>query len=515
MIRRVIGVAGSLASSGLLLASIAGGGAAAVPLTGVLVPMAVEAPDAPVTAGGHAAACPSTPAPNHPNKNFHCYTPQQIRAAYGVDKLHDSNGLPLLGQGQTIVLVDSYGDPTAAQDLQTFHDAFFPGLPNPNFTQMTPISFPAGNQDCTRSKGLSGPCSALGWSIEATLDVQWAYAMAPLAHIILLSTPPAETLGVQGLPNLFKAMQIAIDTLPAGTVFSQSFGLAEQTFGGAALNQMQAFDETYANGIAKGDTFLASSGDEGNGGASKMHRESTILSTTAVGFPAVSPLVTAVGGTELFLGWTLSPTSTDLFNWKATTTNNEALWNECYLFGGGNCVTGGGVSSYFQAPSWQSGQTALNGGARSIPDLSWNAAVNGGVLIYTSQFPESGFRTGWHIEGGTSAASPQMAGIIALANQARHNAGKGPVGLLGPRIYALGNADAAAGPNANFNGTSNFRDILPQKFTGADGTVIDLTNNQWVDPTLTPYFALKGYDLTTGFGTPRADIFVPALAAQT
>ena len=485
-----------------------------MPLTGVLVPMAVEAPDSPVTAGSHAVACPSTPAPNHPNKNFHCYTPQQILAAYGVDKLHNAG---LMGQGQTIVLVDSYGDPTAAQDLQTFHDAFFPNLPNPNFTEMTPISDPTDNYTCTKSNGISGPCSALGWSVEATLDVQWAYAMAPLAHIVLLATPPAETLGVQGLPNLFKAMQIAIDTLPAGTVFSQSFGLAEQTFGGAALNQMQAFDQTYANGIAKGDTFLASSGDEGNGGAAKQHKESTILSTTAVGFPAVSPLVTAVGGTELFLGWTLTPTSTDVFNWTTTSTNNEALWNECYIFGGGNCVTGGGVSSFFGAPSWQSGQASINGGARSIPDLSWNAAVNGGVLIYTSQFPESGLRTGWHIEGGTSAASPQMAGIIALANQARHNAGKGPLGNLGPRIYALGNADATAGPDASFdgNGTSNFRDILPQKFTGTDGTVIDLTNNQWVDPTLTPYFALKGYDLTTGFGTPRTDIFVPALAAQT
>jgi len=256
-----------------------------------LTPLAVEAPNSPV-APNATPACTS-PAPVHKSGFFHCYTPADIAAAYGVDKLHAAG---LMGQGQTIVLVDSYGDPTAAQDLQFFHDTFFPSLPNPNFTQWTPLGNPAANYICTRSNGISGPCSAANWSVEATLDVQWAYAMAPLAHIVLLATPPAETLGVQGLPNLFKAIQLAIDAYPPGTVFSQSFGLAEQTFGGAALTQMQGFDQTYQYGIDKGDTFLASSGDEGNGGAAKQHKESAVLPTTAVGFPAVSPLVTAVGG---------------------------------------------------------------------------------------------------------------------------------------------------------------------------------------------------------------------------
>jgi subtilase family serine protease len=451
------------------------------------------------------------PAPIHKSAFFHCYTPAQIAAAYGVDKLHDAG---LMGQGQTIVLVDSYGDPTAASDLQFFHDTFFPGLANPNFTQWTPLGDPGAVFTCTRSNGISGPCSAAGWSVEATLDVQWAYAMAPLAHIVLLATPPAETLGVQGLPNLFKAMQMAIDAFPAGTVFSQSFGLAEQTFGGAALNQMEAFDQTYQNGIDKGDTFLAASGDEGNGGAAKQHKESTVLSTTAVGFPAISPLVTAVGGTQLMLGWKLAPTATNTLNFAASSTNTEALWDECFIFGGGNCVTGGGTSAFFSAPSWQAKQASINGGMRSIPDLSWNAAVNGGVLIYTTQYPAV-LRQGWHIEGGTSASSPEMAGVIALANQAREAAGKAPLGNLGPHIYALGNADATA-PDSSFDGTgtSFFRDIVPQTFVGPDGTSLTLNNNQWFDPA-PPYFALTGYDLTTGFGSPRADRFVMALTLQT
>jgi hypothetical protein len=169
-------------------------------------------------------------------------------------------------------------------------------------------------------------------------------------------------------------------------------------------------------------------------------------------------------GTQLMLGWKLAPTSSNPLNFVASSTNTEALWNECCIFGGGNCVTGGGTSVFFGAPSWQNGQASINGGKRSIPDLSWNAAVNGGVLIYTTQYPAV-LRQSWHIEGGTSAASPQMAGLAALANQARTAAGKAPLGLLGPHIYALGDADASQ-PDASFdgNGVSFFREIVPQVF---------------------------------------------------
>jgi subtilase family serine protease len=149
---------------------------------------------------------------------------------------------------------------------------------------------------------------------------------------------------------------------------------------------------------------------------------------------------------------------------------------------------------------------------RSIPDLSWSAAVNGGVLVYITAYPTA-IRPGWHIFGGTSASSPQMAGVVALAETRRAQLGKGPLGNLGPHVYALGNADAAA-PDSSFNGsgTSNFRDIVPQTF-GTGASAITLNNNQWTDPAA-PYFALKGYDLTTGFGSPHADIFVSGLAAQ-
>ena len=512
---RLPALAGQLASTGALLVVLSGSPQLATSAASAVsfVPLAIVAPHTAKDSGPNPAC--TTPAPVASFGEFHCYTPSDIYKAYGVDKLHAAG---LMGKGQTIVLVDSYGSPTAASDIQFFHDAFFKDvLPNPWFDEIYPLGNPTANYTCNKSRGLSGPFSACLWSFEATLDIEWAYAIAPLAHIVLLATPPAETLGVPGLPNMFKGIQMAIDQYPAGTVFSQSFGLAEETFGGAALNQMNAFDQTYQNGITKGDSFLASSGDQGNGGNDKNHKLSGVFGFNVVGFPAVSPLVTAVGGTQLMLGWKLAPTNADPIAFTSSTTNTEPLWTECNIFGGGNCVTGGGTSSFFAAPSWQSAQSGVNKGMRSIPDLSWNAAVNGGVLVYISSYPSPTNPPGWFPVGGTSASSPQMAGVIALANEARKKNGLGPLGNLGPHIYSLGNSQA---PDSSFAGGSGtlFRDIVPQTFTGTnpDGTTTTITidNNAWppAGPSVPPFFATAGYDLTTGFGSPHADAFVTALA---
>jgi subtilase family serine protease len=203
--------------------------------------------------------------------NLHCYTPSDIRQAYGVDQL------PEMGEGQTIVLVDSYGSPRAAEELQVFHDRFFPNLPDPNFDQVFPLGNPQLENGNPNANGQSGPGSAAGWAVEAALDVQWAYAIAPKAHIVLLAVPPAETLGVQGFPNLFEAIDQAIDTYPAGTVFSMSLAAAEQTFGGAAAVQTTRFDQVFQKGIAKGDSFFGASGDFGTANVSKQQKDTRIF----------------------------------------------------------------------------------------------------------------------------------------------------------------------------------------------------------------------------------------------
>jgi subtilase family serine protease len=243
------------------------------------------------------------------------------------------------------------------------------------------------------SKGQSGPCSAAGWSGEATLDIEWAYAIAPEAHLILLAAPPAETEGVQGLPNLFKGMSQEIASLPAGALFSMSFGITEQTFNGAAKTQSARFDKVFQQGLAKHDNFFAASGDGGSTGSSKQHKETGIYPyPVAGGWPATSPYVVAVGGTQLQYGWTWDPTSNDAFNadgWlnpayihSTSGGNTEAVWNESFDAG-----SSGGTSVIYPRPAWQSGVDPCLGNHRIIPDTSWNAAVNGGVDIWIIAYP--------------------------------------------------------------------------------------------------------------------------------
>jgi subtilase family serine protease len=440
---------------------------------------------------------------------IHCATPADIRSAYGVDALGDpSTGTGLLGRGQTIVLVDSYGSPTATKDLQTFHDTFFPSLPNPSFTQV----FPNGKTDFNNSngKGQSGSSGAAGWSGEATLDIEWAYAIAPLANIVLVAVPPAETEGVQGFPNLFKAMSSLVASEPSGTVFSMSFGVTEQTFGGAASSQTSKFDAVFQQGIAKGDTFFAASGDYGTLNVSKRHRDSVNYPFPTTGWPSSSPYVTGVGGTQLQDDWRWNPQSdvpfladgsfnSAYFNATAAASPLNVVWNESWL----PAATGGGPSAIYPRPSWQSSVLTGAGNHRLVPDVSWNAAVNGGVLVYISAYPDYNGPAGFYIYGGTSAATPQVAALTALAVE---KAGHG-LGNINPTLYSnsgaftdvVGIHQGAAGVISGDRNTNQMFDY------NGDGNAVT-----W-DP-VPGWPVTGGYDLATGLGTPAASAYVNALA---
>jgi subtilase family serine protease len=469
---------------------------------------AVQAPETPEHAASGTDACTApSPDPSGIVKTYayyHCYTAQDIRAAYGVDAVDN------MGAGQTIVLMDSYGSPTAAEDLQSFHDTFFPNLPDPDFDAI----YPNGYQPFKNiGNGWSGSAAAASWSGEATLDIEWSYAIAPLAHIVLVGVPPAETYGVQGLPNLFKALQWVIDTYPSGTIISQSFGLAEQTFNGAAPVKLSQFDAIYQAAAEKGDTVLASSGDNGTTGTKKAKKGALSYTVPTAGWPASSPWVTAVGGTQLQYGWTWDPTSDVPFladgsnnpAYFAFTSggNTEAVWNESWL----PAATGGNASTEYARPTFQDGVGSVIGSDhRGMPDLSWNAAVNGGVLVWITAFPTYQ-RPGWHVYGGTSASSPQVAGLIALANEQQADDGDAPVGYLNPLLYQVGSGAA-------------FRDIVPvTEGTAASGVMDD--NQLWeyeADGSVAPgpvpgNPTIAGWDLTTGFGSPRAAAFIAAIRA--
>ena len=513
MSRRTTALAAATAAALALVAASAGPAAAAPPVQ--LGAGTIEAPGGPVQirsewlrqATGW-SGCTAA------GGNLHCYTPADIRQAYGV------NQLPELGEGQTIVLVDSYGSPQAAQELQTFHDTFFATLPQPDFDQVFPLGNPQLENGNPNANGQSGPGAAAGWAVEAALDVQWAYAIAPKAHIVLLAVPPAETLGVQGFPNLFKAIDQAIDTYPAGTVFSMSLAAAEQTFGGAAAVQTAGFDQVFQKGIAKGDSFFGASGDNGTANASKQQKDSRLFPFPTSEWPSSSPYVTSVGGTQLQFGWTWNPQSDVAFtangafdaayfnsaNAPGSSSTTNVVWNESWL----PAATGGGPSAIYPLPSWQSAvQSVVGGDHRGLPDVSWNAAVNGGVLVDLQSFLPSD-QQGFYLIGGTSAATPQVAALTALANERREAMAKAPLGNVGQRLYSLGGGaftdvvPVHQGAAGVISGNLDSNTML--SYNG-DGTAVTVGS-------IAGWPTLAGWDMTTGFGTPWAPGYVAALAAS-
>jgi subtilase family serine protease len=290
-----------------------------------------------------------------------------------------------------------------------------------------------------------------------------------------------------------------------------SFGVTEQTFGGAAAQQTAKLDQVFQKGIAKGDTFFASSGDDGSTGVSKQQKDQTTYSYPTDGWPASSPYVTAAGGTQLQHGWTWDPTSDTpflsdgslnpaYFAYTGDSNNTNYVWNESWL----PAASGGGPSAIYSRPSWQQGVDTGAGNHRLVPDIAWNAAVDGGVLVYITAFP-SYQRSGWHVYGGTSAASPQLAALTALAAQKRAAAGKPPLGNVDPLLYA----------NPQW-----FTDVKPAKEgTAQSGSLVNNRLFQFnADGSVSPgpvpgWPTTNGYDMTTGLGTPNAPAYVAGLAA--
>jgi subtilase family serine protease len=330
-------------------------------------------------------------------------TPAQVRHAYGFDRLAGD------GAGQTIALVTAYDHPFIVQDLAAFSRRF--GLPDPpSFVKATPQGTP--------------PTDAL-WALEASLDVQWAHAVAPRANLLLVEARSAS------VGDLLAAADYA-RRQPGVTVVSMSWGVGEfsaQTF----------YEPTFtAPPGSAGVAFVAASGD---GGAS-----------TGPLWPAVSPNVLAVGGTQLVADPSGNRVSED--GWPGS---------------------GGGTSRHVAAPS---AQAAVTGRAwRSTPDVAYHASRAIGFAVYCS-VPVNGL-SGWLQVGGTSAGAPQWAGLLALANQARAASARPPVANAVAAVYGLG--------------TGAFFDVT----TGSNG-----------------HSAGPGYDLVTGRGAPVADRVVSGLGGE-
>jgi len=389
------------------------------------------------------------------NFGIHCYNPNQYEKAYNLDPLWNKG---FKGAGRTIVIVDSFGSPTIANDLHVFDQTY--GLPDPPSLKTIQPAGPVPAWDPTNS-------DMIGWAQETTLDVEYSHAMAPDANILIVATPVSETEGVQGFPEIVKAENYVIDHR-LGDVISQSFGATENTF--PTKQSLLDLRSSFKNARRHNITVLGSSGDYGS-------TDSTLtgdLYTYPVNsWPSSDPLVTSIGGTQLLLdnaGNRLTP---------------DVVWNDGYGAGGG------GLSQVFSRPEFQDRVQSVVGAARGTPDISMSAAVDGGCIVYYTFEPG---HEGYHIFGGTSEAAPLFAGVVALADQvAKHR-----LGYLNPLLYSrdvansLGVIDVTSGNNG----------IGP--FTNSDGVTYNVPG----------YNAGPGYDLASGLGTVDVSAFVKALVSS-
>jgi subtilase family serine protease len=271
-----------------------------------------------------------------------------------------------------------------------------------------------------------------GWALETALDVEWAHAIAPDASIVLVEAAS------DSLPALFGAVSYA-STLSGVGVISMSWGTSEFS---SETNYDHYFTTPSGHTAI---TYVAASGDEG--------------AWSGVMYPAASPDVLAVGGTTLTLS-------------SSGSYGSESGWSE----------STGGYSLYESEPTYQAAaleSAGLGDGKRTVPDVSLDADPNTGYSVYDS-VPYDG-ESGWFDVGGTSAAAPAWAGLVAIADQGLATVGSGTLSTttLLDELYSL--------PSSDFNDVNG----------GSNG-----------------YSAADGYDLVTGLGTPRANLVVSGLVAD-
>ena len=303
--------------------------------------------------------------------------------------------------------------------------------------------------------------------IESTLDVEWAGAIARNATVRFVTSKSGTSDGVALSAQYAVANRVA-------PILTLSYGQCEAssgTSGNAFWNALWSQAASY------GITVLVSSGDSGAAGCDASSA-TTATHGRAVNALCSTPYSTCVGGTML----------NDAYNpslyWSATNRAGmasvlsyipELPWNESGAASGALWAGGGGASVVYKKPAWQAAPGVPADGARDVPDVSMTAAIHDAYLVE--------FQNGLWGVGGTSAAAPSLASLLALVLQ---NAGA-PMGNVNPALYALANRQLASG------GSAIFHDI-----TSGDNSV----------PGVTGYTAGPGYDLATGLGSVDANLLV-------
>lgn len=343
-------------------------------------------------------------------------SPNDLRTFY-------DGGTGFDGSGQTLVIAGAYA--WKDSDNTAFN------------TQWSLPQLPAGSgQVCT---GTGNPLSCRfsnANSLEIALDVEYSHGTAPGAKIL-------NYMAASTFFSSFAVMYNRIVTDDPGHVVSTSWGGCEAT---VSASTQQTNDNIFANANAIGQSWFAASGDAGS-------RDCNNLPT--VDHPANTPHVIGVGGTTPVCSGGMTPTSPACEGY-----GSEAGWSG----------SGGGISTLFSRPTFQTGCGVPAGSARLVPDVSLESDPTPGDYVIKNG--------SWFIVGGTSGAAPQWAGYLAMWNQKSGGSGLGNPGAL---LYSL-------------CGTAAYHDIM----AGSNGD----------------YAAGAGYDLVTGLGTIEAAAFLSPLGSE-
>ncbi|HLJ68347.1 MAG TPA: hypothetical protein VKX16_13400 [Chloroflexota bacterium] len=407
-----------------------------------------------------------------------CYSPAVIWAAYDIQPVLDQG---IDGTGRTVSVIAASGSPstvdgatfTLRASVRAFDHVF--GLPKLKLDAVSPFG-----------ASLAGGVAEQ----EALLDVETIHLVAPDAAIKLV----IPNTGIYIRPRLFgspagcrkasqpvalaliRAMRYAVQRV-AGDVMAVSFGFDSSALTAPVILQLHRVLESAAK---KRVTVVAGSGDWGVlaptcGVPAALHR--------GIIYPAGDPLVTAVGGTTL--------RADPLYG----SYESETAWNETYPPSHRhapypvlrNAGTGGGTSDLFRRPTYQS-RISAPGAGRAIPDVALGAGDLRGFPVVLSNCRGTGVASA----GGTSAAAPAWAAIVALADQYAHRR----LGSINATLYQIGDSSAYR---------AAFRDVT----RGNNSIRVGWPNGKTA--TVRGYHATPGWDPVTGWGTPRVATLIPLI----
>jgi subtilase family serine protease len=393
------------------------------------------------------------------------YTPAQIRGAYGLSAVNYN------GKGVTVAIVDAFASPTLQADANRYaanHN--LPALTlGKNFSQIIPAgayNVPAANVT-----------NAYGWWEEESLDMAAVHGSAPGANIVYVGSVDNDTsLDIAFLNTLYNHI---------ADVVTDSWGNNGESI---APGSQATYDQAAMAAAVQGTTVLFSSGDDGD-----LSAPNGVASGS---WPATSAYVTGVGGTTLEItefnatkaeyGWgtyraflndvTVKNATHVTTSGVAQTTAFGVTFDDYSFYSG----AGGGISLLETQPAYQAGvvpaalATTLNLASgfteplptamRVSPDVAMVADPYTGYLfgetftIAGTKILDSGCKpisaTEEYCEnsiGGTSLASPLMAGVIAVMNQKRKASGEPVVGFANPLLYSVG----SHGNGKTFNSALN------------------------------------------------------------